>query len=342
MADTVVIAEDGAESSGYRFSWGLAFAGGVAATATIFFLLTLGSGFGLLLVNPVTHTGPSLPGFLTGGAIYFLAAQAFGFAVGGYLAGRLLGPVVESRIQEDFRAGAHGLVAWAVTIVATMTMVAITGLAAGGSMAALYGSHGSSRSSATPTAYLVDKLFRPSGNQQAQAMQAAPAAAPATTAAPGEAAPAATDADNASDTAAPANGMQAAPATADTGTTTDSGQAMQDRAEAGRILTASTPQMQVTGDDRTRLASLVARNVSISESDANSRIDAVTTDARNKAQQAADVARKAASYASLWIALSLLFGALVSIAAAISARIEDDRESVGGVAVGTRGFASGR
>jgi hypothetical protein len=35
MTDTVVIAED-SESTGYRFSWGLAIAGGVAATAVTF------------------------------------------------------------------------------------------------------------------------------------------------------------------------------------------------------------------------------------------------------------------------------------------------------------------
>ena len=57
MTDTVVIAEQGDENTGYRFSWGLAIAGGVAATAVTFFLLTLGAGFGLLLVNPVTHSG---------------------------------------------------------------------------------------------------------------------------------------------------------------------------------------------------------------------------------------------------------------------------------------------
>src|ERR1700679_1715676 len=123
MTDTVVIAEERAENTGHRFSWGVAIAGGVVATAVTFFLLMLGSGFGLLLVNPVTHSGPSVPAFLTGGAIYFFIAQAFGFAVGGHLAGRLLGPVVETKLQEDFRAGAHGLVAWAVTILATLTVI---------------------------------------------------------------------------------------------------------------------------------------------------------------------------------------------------------------------------
>jgi hypothetical protein len=41
MTDTLVIAEKGDENTGYRFSWGLAIAGGVAATAVTFFLLSL-------------------------------------------------------------------------------------------------------------------------------------------------------------------------------------------------------------------------------------------------------------------------------------------------------------
>jgi hypothetical protein len=42
---------------------------------------------------------------------------------------------------------------------------------------------------------------------------------------------------------------------------------------------------------------------------------------------AADNARKAASIISLWTAFALLFGAVVSVAAAISARWMDDRIS---------------
>jgi len=124
MADTVVVAEEvGEVSTGYRFSWGLAFVGGVVATAVTFFLLTLGSGVGLLLVHPLTRGAAAVPAFLTGGAIYFFVAQAFGFAVGGHLAGRLLGFEAETPEQEDFRAGAHGLAAWAVTVLATLTML---------------------------------------------------------------------------------------------------------------------------------------------------------------------------------------------------------------------------
>src|ERR1700722_6050784 len=142
MTDTIMVAEPDDENTGYRFSWGLAIAGGVAATAVTFFLLTLGSGFGLLLVHPTTDSGSGSPVFLTGGAIYFFVAQAFGFVVGGHLAGRLLGPLFESDIQENFRAAAHGFVAWAVTILATLTIVALAGMAAANNAAttaALYG-----------------------------------------------------------------------------------------------------------------------------------------------------------------------------------------------------------
>ncbi len=164
MTDALVIAESGEENTGYRFSWGLAIAGGVAATAVTFFLLTLGSGFGLLLVHPYTQTARDVPGFLTGGAIYFFVAQAFGFAAGGHLAGRLLGPLYESHVQEEFRAAAHGFVAWAIAVLATLTVVALAGMAAAGigaGTAALYGAAPRSTEAGTPTAYLVDQLFRP-------------------------------------------------------------------------------------------------------------------------------------------------------------------------------------
>ncbi len=282
MTDTLVVAEQGEENTGYRFSWGLAIAGGVAATAVTFFLLTLGSGFGLLLVNPAAHAGPTTPAFLTGGAIYFFAAQAFGFAVGGHLAGRLLGPLVESRIQEDFRAVAHGLLAWAVTVLATLFVVALAGLTAastGATTAALYGASAAKTADATPTAYLVDVLFRP---EQGGAETTA------------------------------ANAVTNANA----------------RAEATRILEAGlTRGLQLDDADHARLVSLVSAQAGIAADKAVARIDTMQADIQAKTARALDTARKIASYTSLWIAASLLFGALVSMFAAILARLEDDREA---------------
>jgi hypothetical protein len=278
MTDTVVIAEEREESTGYRFSWGLAFAGAFAATAVTFFLLTLGSGIGLLLVNPVTHSGPSVPVFLTGGAIYFFVAQAFGFAVGGHLAGRLLGPLVETKVQEDFRAGAHGLTVWALTVVVSLVLIALAGMTTvhtGSNVAALYGASANPNTrNSTPINYLVDKLYSPVG---AAASDAA-------------------------------------------------------RAEAARILDTDLANGEtLTGEDRDRLVTLVSHNAGLSRDAAGSRVDAMQSDIQAKTRRAAEVARKAASYASLWIAFSLLFGLVISIVAAIAARTEDDRESVAGL-----------
>ena len=74
--------------------------GAAVAVATAFFLIVLGAGFGLTLM-------PRQPGggFFTLGAIYFLAAQAFGFVAGGHVTGRLIGPALESKREEEWRAG---------------------------------------------------------------------------------------------------------------------------------------------------------------------------------------------------------------------------------------------
>lgn len=262
MTDTIVIAEEGNEDTGYRFSWGLAIAGGVAATAVTFFLLTLGSGFGLMLVQPKLSAVPS---FMTGGAIYFFIAQAFGFAVGGHLAGRLLGPILESHAQEEFRAAAHGFVAWAVTVLATIALLAFAGLAIYGTSAP------KAMETATPVGYLVDRLFRPNapGNDHA-------------------------------------------------------------RAEAGRILDVSLARgEEIAPDDRARLDTIVSREAGIPLNAADARVDAMQKDVQDKTRRAADIARRTASHASLWVAFSLLFGAVVAMFSAVLARNEDDRRALG-------------
>src|SRR5690349_16058587 len=123
--DMAVISETGAlAGSGHRMSWPASFAGALVGTATIFFLLARGSGVGLSLVPA---PGVVSKGFLTLGAIYFLAAQAFGFAVGGHLVGRLIGPMAETDREEEFRAAAHGLTVWGLCVTATALLVLISG-----------------------------------------------------------------------------------------------------------------------------------------------------------------------------------------------------------------------
>lgn len=261
MTSTAILTEDATTivaEEGSRFSWGIAIAGAIAATATTAFLLTLGSGVGLALASPA-HA-KSAGAFLTLGAIYFFASQAFGFAVGGYLVGRLIGPEAENSAEEEFRAAAHGFVMWALAVVAGLlilgTAVTTAGSAAAGAMAAPGGENASN--------YWVDVMFRPSPN-------------------------------------------------------TD--QVAADKEEAVRILAADGA---ATNDaDTTRLARLVSQDAGVSMSAAMMRVADAQTDMR----KAADDARKAASIMALWTAFALLFGAIVAVASAISARWMDDRIS---------------
>jgi hypothetical protein len=280
MADALVIAEADEPDTGYRFSWGIAIAGGVVATAVTFILLTLGAGFGLLLTGHASHPGAS-PVFLAGGGIYFFVVQAFGFAVGGHLAGRLLGPLIETQREEDIRAGAHGFVSWAVAILITLAIMAFAGMTAattGAATTALYGASASNDRLLSPTPYLVDKLFRPDGVRR----------------------------------------MSPSDVYVD----------VAERAEATRGIDASLVHDQpLDPDDRERLVELVSDHTGISSHAAADRVDGFQVMVRREAHAAIDATRRAASYASLWIAFSLIFGAIVAVASAVFARIEDDRDA---------------
>jgi hypothetical protein len=197
----------------------------------------------------------------------------------------LLGPLAESHLQEEFRTAAHGLIAWAVAVLATLTVVTLAGLtfaSTGAMTAAMYGAATSKSFDAGPSAYLVDVLLRPGQSK---------------------------------------SGRTLARAELDAGA----------QVEAGRILDAGMVHGEQLGaGDRTRLIDIVSDQANISRDEATARIDKMQADVQAKTRKAEDVARKVASYASLWIAFSLLFGAVVSMVAAVTARNEDERETASG------------
>ncbi len=356
-----------------RFSWSAAFAGAFVATAVTLFLLTLGSGVGLSLVSVRHATASGTISFFTAGAIYFLVAQAFGFAAGGHIVGRMIGPALETDREEEFRAGTHGLVAWALAVVATATLVALSVLTAGSATANGAAVGGALASSApmtnargdananVATSYWVDTLFRaPLTAQQASLGWTQYAQNDTGTATDGTTAPAPTDptamtpSDN--ETAAPGagttvhttalppadtvitNGTTAmAPAAAMPIVTTTPGMRSigADKAEAGRILTIGMANGgHLTPDDHTQIARLVAQDTGLTLGAAQSRVTDVENRIRQDEVTAAETARKTAAYASLWTAFALLFGGMVAVAAAISARWEADKEA--GFLPGTR------
>lgn len=260
---TTVLSEGSAatvvnDDTPYRFNWSAVIAGSAVAAATIFFLITLGAGFGLAL-------GGGGAVFFSLGAIYVLAAQAFGFAAGGHVAGRLIGPAIESKREEEYRAGAHGLVVWAITVVASLAIVALVAASGMGSVHST-----DARSDSSISAYWTDILLRP-------------------------------DSDHAMAHGEDLN---------------------HDKTEAARILAADLhPGAMARDDNRADLIRLVVLDAGLSRSEAIDRVNMV----ESRMRQELDAARKVAGYASLWTAFALLFGAVLSVVAAISARWEDDK-----------------
>jgi hypothetical protein len=71
--------------------------------------------------------------------------------------------------------------------------------------------------------------------------------------------------------------------------------------------------------DKTYLAQLVAGRTGLSQADAAKRVDDVIAQEKAvemKAREAADVARKASSYLSIFTGLSMLIGAFIACTAA--------------------------
>ena len=275
-------------------SWGAVLAGAAAAAALSFILLILGVGLGLSSVSPWSFNATAI-GVSTIAWLAFMQLAASG--IGGYLAGRLR--VKWSSIHTDevhFRDTAHGLLAWAV---ATLLTVAVL---AGGTRAVLSGA--------------ID-----AGSGVAAAV--GPAAAAGAKAGEGSANPL----DYFSDML-----LRAAPA-AGTG---EAGSTVADqRVEIGKIFATGLSTGSLAADDRAYLGQVVASRTGLTQAEAEARVDAVyaraakaAADAKAKAQQAADTARKAGAHTALWMFVALLLGAFVASLAATFGGRQRDHERV--------------
>jgi len=283
MTTTTVLSDDSAtivRDDTSRFSWGAVVAGAVIATAVTFFLVSLGSGLGLALTSAHKATAAGATTFLTLGAIYFVAAQAFGFAVGGHVTGRLLSPMSENSEEEDFRADAHGLAVWALAVIFGLTLVTLAAFATASVAAS---------QAPTPAAYWADKLLAPS-LPSAEARTAV---------------------------------------NATRGTLADA------KAEAARLLTVDVAGPQGDVSNTSQLARLVVEFVGLSPSAATERVRQTENAMRAKVKETADAARKAASYLGIWTAIALLFGAVVCVAATVSARWHNEHDVLGRSRVAT-------
>jgi hypothetical protein len=284
------------ESSATAVSWGPIIAGAFAASTLTFMLMLFGSGLGLSMVSPWSGSGASLTTFAVSGAIWLIIVQWLSSGVGGYLAGRLRTKWVGIHTDEVyFRDTAHGFLAWAL---ATLLVVGVLGSA----LSAVLGS-----------------------GVQAASTVASGAAMGASAGASANAG----SADNATSYLVdslfrPADASKLAAANPDSDAAAVG--------QASRIMIASAAAGEISADDKTYLSQLVAARTGVSEADAKARVDALVAkveDAKVKAKQAADTARKGSATFALLGALSLVIGAFIaSAAAALGGRQRDDEEAV--------------
>ena len=296
---------------GPAVSWGAIIAGALSAAALSFVLLSIGAAFGLSVSSPWDLTGrdagETAAAIGIGTAIFLIVVHALASGVGGYLAGRLRSKLIGLRGDETyFRDTAHGLVVWAVSALTTILMIAVLAFAAARGTAAVgaatLNAAGEAAGSAAPALmnevdqgdlrYFIDSLFRPT------------AGTPATTGTEGQA----------------PTGTTSAPMTMPAPRA--EGDVRMEREEIGRIVRVALDG-EISAEDRTYVAEIVARETGMPQAEAEQRVDqmierakAAKTEALETAKQAADAARQAGMYTALWAAVAMLAGAFAASLAA--------------------------
>ena len=281
------------ESSSSAVYWGSIFAGALAASVLTALLMLVGSGLGLTMVSPFSGESADLATIGISAAIWFVVVQWLSSGVAGYLTGRLR--TKWSGIHTDevyFRDTAHGFLAWAMATLLMLGMATstVSGLLSTGASVA-----GATIGTAAGSAAAVGSQVADNTGTNPMDYFADTLLRPADPAAQNAADP------------------------------------QRSTAEVGRILTRSAANGEMSAEDRAYLDRVVAARAGISEADAKARIDAVlkqAEDAKVKAQQAADAARKGAATAALLGALALFIGAFIAgAAAALGGRQRDEDES---------------
>lgn len=288
-----------AVNSASAVSWGAIFAGAAAAASLALMLLMLGAGLGLTSISPWENQGLAAGTVGIAAIAWLTFTQIVASGMGGYLAGRLRTKWVDTHTNEIyFRDTAHGFLTWAVALLVSAVLLTTTissliggsakvvGSVAGGATATAVNNagEGSSMLSKSSMEYFTRSLFRASGSTPAGNS-------------------------NASGNDVMAMNQPAPP----------KAESPAQLAEVTGIFANSIYSGALPQDDLTYVAQLVSQNTGISQQEAEQRVQAVYDKAqanlketKDKAQQAADAARKTTSYVTLWSFISLLIGAFVA------------------------------
>ena len=267
-------------------SWGAIFAGAAGAAALSLILLLLGAGLGLSAVSPWEDSGMSAKGIGISTIVWLAFTQIIASGLGGYIAGRLR--VKWANLHGDevyFRDTAHGFLSWAIaTLVAAMLIVGSVSSIVGGGVKAGASMASGAASAATQVAGSAASNSNASGQDYGYFV------------------------DSLFRDDRPA-------AVSD-----DAAHAVVVRIFARTINNGG----QLSAEDRTYLAQLIAQRTNLSQADAERRVDQVYGQARQSyedaklaAKNAAETAAKIAAMTSLWTFVALLCGAFFASLAAI-------------------------
>jgi hypothetical protein len=292
-------------------SWAAILAGASAAAALSLILLLLGSGLGLSSVSPWAHKGVSASTFGLSTIVWLSVTQILAAGMGGYLAGRLR--IRWAGVQADevyFRDTAHGFLAWAVATLATAALLASAigaivnggiqaaatltgGVATAGVVAAASSKDGkpdsANESEAGGMSYFVDTLFRKNTNTTSSGY------------------------------------------TESNIDSTGNTQRLASTTEVTRIIVNSMAMKSLPPADLSYISQLVSSHTGLTQQEAETRVNQIYASMQAKmrnaeiaAKEAAEKARKASIYSTLWLFVSLLMGAFsASLAAICGGRCRD-------------------
>ena len=271
-------------------SWAAIFAGATAAAALALILLLLGTGLGLSSVSPWADNGTwanqdiSAISFGVTAILWLTFTQVVAYGMGGYLAGRLRTRWLSVHSDEVyFRDTAHGFLTWAVASLASATLLtSVIGSIVGAGLNSAPAILGENSKILNPTSdamnYFVGGLFRKNTDTQS---------------------------------AAAVNEVRISPSDAFTAANRNN--------EVATIFANSIGRGNLPQADAAYVGQLISERTGLSQLDAQKRvIDTYSTLQTNQrkaeltAKEAADKARKASAYATLWLFISLLMGAFVA------------------------------
>lgn len=287
--------------NGAGVSWAAIFAGAVLAATVSLILFLLGSGVGLSSVSPWTRNSMDAPTLGITAIIWMTVTQMIAAGSGGYLTGRLRVKWLDVISEEVyFRDIAHGILTWAVAILATAafltaSMVSImnVGIQTASTLApsaakagivavavpGIIQAENSVNDKAVEMGYFIDTLFRKDSNG------------------------------------------------ASTTSTSDNASAINTlipTVEVARIFANSMSMESMPAKDLSYLRQLISDHTGVTNEEAETRINETYANIQTKAgyeeiaaKNMADEARKASIYTTLWLFISLLIGAFSAGLAAV-------------------------